>query len=81
MDERIVEEMLIELNSCGFEIKDYLQLWTLKTRHKFLIPILLRYLDIFETKNFKEVIVRALGVKGFYDATSRLIDEYHKSDN
>ncbi len=81
MDEKIVEEMLKELNNCGFEIKDYCQLWTLKTRHKFLIPILLKYLGRFETKNFKEVIVRALGVKGFNDATSSLIDEYYNSDN
>mgnify|MGYP000957599698 CR=1 FL=1 len=70
MDEKIIQDMLIEINDCGYDIKDYLQLWTLKPRHKFLIPILLKYLKILETKNYKEVIIRALGVKGFYDATS-----------
>jgi HEAT repeat protein len=77
----IKEEMIKEINSAGFELEDFNHLPSLKPKHKFLIPILLRYLGKFERLNTNEMIVRALGVKGFYDATSRLIDEYHKSDN
>ena len=42
-----------------------------------LIPILLKYLKEFQSNNFKDLVIGALKVKGFYDATKSLLDEFN----
>jgi hypothetical protein len=53
----------------------------LKPKHKGLIPVLLKYFHEFETDNYKSLIVSALSVKGFTDATEALLNEYYSASN
>jgi HEAT repeat protein len=59
------------------ELNDLNHLRHLKSTHKVLVPLLLKYLHEFKTINFKNLIVSALKVKGFYDATETLINEFN----
>jgi len=62
------------------EINDLNHLRHLKLTHKVLVPLLLKYLHEFRTINFKNLVVNALKVKGFYDATETLINEFNTTD-
>lgn len=44
-----------------------------------VIPIIIKYLDLFEREGVKLQFINALGVKGFYDASEYLIGEYKKN--
>ena len=59
------------------EIEDPNLLKHLKPKHKALIPLIIKYLHEFQMENFKWMMVSALQVKGFTDATETLIKEFH----
>lgn len=80
-DDIVMKQLLNEINDAGYEITDKMQLWTLKKKHIFLIPILIKYIPRFKTFNRKEFIIRALGVKGFTEATPFLLEEFYNNDN
>ncbi|MDE7107844.1 MAG: hypothetical protein K2O39_05915, partial [Clostridiales bacterium] len=44
-----------------------------------VIPVIIKYLDLFEREGVKLQFINALGVKGFYDASEYLIGEYKKN--
>ena len=44
-----------------------------------VVPVILKYLDLFEREGCKLQFMNALGVKGFYEASEYLIDEYKKN--
>lgn len=67
------EEMIKELESCGYKINDIKDLLELKLEDKNLIPILLKWLKLFENDKDKIFIAKCLGVKGFDEATLSLI--------
>lgn len=71
--------LLSELKEKGYEF-DYLT-FKLNSRHKSLIPILIRYFRGFENEHFKDLIIGALAVKGFSDATKELLSEYASTES
>ncbi|MFX0549444.1 HEAT repeat domain-containing protein [Hathewaya histolytica] len=76
--DNILMKELIELaNDYGFEVESYDDLKAIKRKIKSLVPVLIKYLYMFEKKNFKDAIVDLLGVKGFYGATETLINLYY----
>lgn len=79
-DKKIIEELIKEANSNGFNVEDFNELNAIKRKIKILIPILIRYLFEFEKKNYKDAIVGILGVKGFYEATETLLNLYFNND-
>lgn len=62
------------------EINDPEQLKYLKPKHKVLVPLLLKYFHELKSKKFKELIISALKVKGFIDATDTLVKEFKNTD-
>lgn len=79
-DREMLEKLLEEININGFEVKEFNELKNLKTKHKAIVPILVKYLNSFEADNYKDAIVGVLGVKGFIDATETLINAYNDKD-
>ena len=79
-DLQVEQELFTELNSLGYDFYWGLQLnaGAFTERDKAVIPIVLKYLDKFKNKNFKDTYLCCLGVKGFYDATEYLLSEYSK---
>ncbi|KNF07338.1 HEAT repeat containing protein [Gottschalkia purinilytica] len=80
-DDQLCDEFVLELQEKIPEISDFNDIGRLRTCHKEVVPILLKYLDKFEGSNYKEGIVRALGVKGFTEATETLIKEFSSSND
>ena len=76
-DEALMVELIKEANIYGFEVKDYNQLDAIKRKIRTFIPILLKYLDLFEARNYKNAIVGLLGVKGFNEVTEILLSKYN----
>lgn len=79
-DEILMKELIKEANNNGFDVQDFNDFNTIKRKIKSFIPILIKYLYLFEKDNFKDAIVGLLGVKGFYDATETLIKLYYNFD-
>lgn len=76
------DNLLKEIRDQGVEIENINDLIYINRKHKYLIPILLKYLNKFQKENDKMFIVRCLGVRGFIEATNSLISEfYNSSDN
>ena len=69
-------EVLIPLS----EIDNAQHLKYLNPKHKVLVPLLLKYLYEFKSRNFKEFIIDALKVKGFTNATETLIIEFNRTN-
>jgi HEAT repeat protein len=76
-DEKLMEELIKEVNNHGFIVKDFNELNSVKRKIKSLVPTLMEYLHSFEENNYKEAIVGLLGVKGFYEATEALLKMYN----
>lgn len=76
-DEVLMAELIKKANDYGFEVKDYNQLDAIKRKIKIFIPVLIKYLEMFEARNYKNAIVGLLGVKGFSEATEILLNKYH----
>lgn len=79
-DEILVKELIKEINNKGFDIQDLNELNAIKRKIKSLIPVLIKYLYMFEKENFRDAIVGVLGVKGFYEATETLLNLYYSSN-
>lgn len=78
-DDQLCDEFVLELQEKIPEISDFNDIGRLRTCHKEVVPILLKYFDKFEGHNYRQGIVAALGVKGFTEATERLIKEFHST--
>ena len=74
-------ELIEEIKSKGFNIESIDDLINMTKREKYLVPIILRYIKLFEDDEDKSWLVRTLGVKGFNEATETLIDEFYKASN
>ncbi len=79
-DEMLMKQLIEEANNMGFYVEDFNELNAMKRKIKNFIPILIKYLYVFEKENFKEAIVGMLGVKGFYEATETLILLYYSNN-
>ena len=74
-------ELIEEIKGKGFNIESIDDLINMTKREKELVPIILKYIKLFEDEEDKSWLVRTLGVKGFKEATETLIDEFYKASN
>jgi len=75
------KNLLEEIRATGVEIDDIEELMHMDQNDKALVPIVVKYIKRFEETNYRELLVRALGVKGFTEATDVLLDEFYKAEN
>ena len=62
------KNLLEEIRATGVEIDDIEELMHMDENDKDLVPIVVKYIKRFEETNYRELLVRALGVKGFWKA-------------
>lgn len=79
-DDYIQKSMYKELRTLGYRFNDPVQFdcYTFKEKDVCVIPVLLKYIEQFEQENYRLQYISALGVKGFYDCTEYLLDQYEK---
>ncbi len=77
-DIKLQKELFAELKKFGFNFHDHRQFNcdTFKEKDKQVVPILISYIDRFESEGCRMQYLSALGVKGFNDATEYLISKY-----
>ena len=75
------KNLLEEIRATGVEIDDIEELMHMDQNDKALVPIVVKYIKRFEETNYRELLVRALGVKGFTEASDVLLDEFYKAEN
>ena len=75
------KNLLEEIRATGVEIDDIEELMHMDQNDKDLVPIVVKYIQRFKETNYRELLVRALGVKGFTEATDVLLDEFYKAKN
>lgn len=76
----LIQELIQVANDYGFEVETYDDLKAIKRKIKKLVPVLIKYLYMFETRNFKRSVIGLLAVKGFNQATETLLDAYISDD-
>lgn len=64
------------LRKRGYSINSINDLMRLSSKERELIPFLSGLLEQFTDENDKEFIVRCLGVKGFQEIISKLLEEF-----
>ena len=75
------KNLLEEIRATGVEIDDIEELMHMDQNDKALVSIVVKYIKRFEETNYRELLVRALGVKGFTEASDVLLDEFDKAEN
>ena len=75
------KNLIEEIRATGVEIDDIEELMHMDQNDKALVPIVVKYIKRFEETNYRELLVRALGVKGFTEASEVLLDEFYRSDD
>lgn len=74
-------DLIMEIRARGINIENIDDLIKISKKEKSLIPIILKYIKFFENEEDKAWLVRALGVKGFIDATKSLLEEFYNASN
>jgi len=79
-DVRLEKKLFKELKVLGYDFYWHMQFnsKTFTEKDKAVIPIILKYLDMFKQENSRMSYLLSLGTKGFYDATEYLLSEYRK---
>lgn len=80
-DEILMARLICEINSYGFEVQSYEELKSVKRKIKNTIPVLLKYLYLFNGSSYTDAILRLLSVKGFNDATEELLEVYNNKNS
>ena len=75
------KNLLEEIRATGVEIDDIEELMHMDENDKDLVPIVVKYIQRFKETNYRELLVRALGVKGFTEAFDVLLDEFYRSND
>jgi len=75
------KSIIKEINKHGYSFNALNDLLNIGKKDKVLIPIIVKYIRSEENIMLKELLVRAIGVKGFYEVTEVLLDEYLKSED
>ena len=72
------KELFEELNALGYDFHWSVQFGfnTFTEKDKEIIPIIIKHLDKTENCNIKADYMSCLGVRGFYDATKYVLNEY-----
>jgi len=79
-DVKLEKQLFKELKALGhnFHCSTQFHSKTFTEKDKEVIPIILKYLDMFKQENNKIGYLLSLGTEGFYDATEYLVSEYRK---
>lgn len=75
------EKLLIEIREKGVEISSIDELMHINNKYRDLVPVILKFIKSVDSESDKEFLVRCLAVKGFYEASSTLIQEFYSADN
>ena len=79
---KMYDELIKEVNTYGYDYKTINDLLKIGKKDKILIPVLLKWIDKFEDPRDKSWLARCLTVKGYTDATERLLNLYFEfADN
>ncbi|MCX7570068.1 hypothetical protein OS242_08830 [Tumebacillus sp. DT12] len=73
--------LIEQVNQLGYSISGLNDLMKIGPKDKVVIPVLLEHLQTITDERDKQTLVRCLGVKGYDEVTSFLIEEYRKSDS
>lgn len=80
MMQHLDEKKLIEdVRKAGYEIQTTDDLMKISKEEAYLVPILLEHLANVSDELDKEFLVRWMGVKGYYQATKPLIQEFYQA--
>lgn len=79
MKKIIESEFLKELNSYGYNFKNFEDVKLIYKDDKILIPVIIKYLDDTEDLDDKEYLVRCLTKKGYVEVTEKLLSEFNSS--
>ncbi|PJD99433.1 MAG: hypothetical protein CK427_15845 [Leptospira sp.] len=74
-------DLLNDLSKSGLHFESINDLNKINLKNKDVIPILLKYLKMYTDPWDKEIIIRALSVKGFTTITSTLIEEFYRASD
>lgn len=81
-DDKLEKQFFKEIAKLGYGLKYRIYEISCKTftsSDVAVVPIILKYIDLFEQEGYKLQFMNALGVKGFYEASEYLIEEYKKN--
>jgi len=73
------QKLISEIIGKGVQISSINDLMKINHKYTDLVPILLKHLKEITDEVDKEFIVRCLGVKGFFEATKPLMEEFYNS--
>ncbi len=78
-DAKLEKQFFNEIAELGYGLKYRryeISCKTFSSEDKIVVPILIKYINQFESDGYKLQFMNALGVKGFYGASEYLIEEY-----
>lgn len=81
-DNHLEKQFFKEIAKLGYGLKYRLYDISCKTftsSDTVVVPIIIKYLNLLESEDYKLQFINALGVHGFYEASVYLIDEYKKN--
>ena len=73
------KKLIADVLNAGYEIQTIDDLMKISKQESDLIPILLEHLASVTDEGDKQFLVRCLGVKGYYQATKPLIQEFYQA--
>lgn len=77
---KMYDELIKEVNTYGYDYKTINDLKKIGKKDKILIPVLLKWIDKFDDPDDKTWLARCLTVKGYIEATERLLKLYYELD-
>ena len=73
-------QLIKRIRKQGIEIDSINELMKIGSKDKDLIPLIVEFLQLIDDETDKEFLVRCLGVKGYYEASSHLIKEFYSTE-
>lgn len=75
------DKLIEQINRLGYLMSGLNDLKKIGPKDKVVIPVIVEHLQTITDERDKQILVRCLGVKGYQEVTSFLIEEYHRSDS
>ena len=76
-----MEKLLQDIRNNGVDIACVDDLIKISIQHRKLIPLIIGCIQSVDSERDKEFLVRCLGVKGFYEASRPLVNEFYRSNS
>lgn len=73
------EKLIADVRKAGYEIQTIDDLMKMSKQDSDLIPVVLEHLASVSDEGDKQFLVRCLGVKGYYQASKPLIQEFYQA--